>query len=234
MNLNLGDTQLIIEECKKLQCLRNQTAYILATAYHETAHTMEPVEEAYWLSDGWRKKNLRYYPWHGRGHVQMTWKNNYVRAARELGLPFDKEPALALQSEPSVKCLVRGCMKGWWTGKSIGDYITLQKSDFYGARRVVNGLDKASEIAKLAKQYDEALEKIGYGITDARDIPKPTAKPKIFKHIGTSKEIIAGGSAVVTAAGGLLSQLNDTSQTIVTITLCALLLIGGAVVANRF
>ena len=40
-------------------------AYIMATVKHETNNTFEPVEEAYWLSESWRKANLRYYPWHG-------------------------------------------------------------------------------------------------------------------------------------------------------------------------
>ena len=59
MNMNLGFTHLIVEECRKFGCLRNQAAYILATAYWETARTMHPVVEAYWLSEEWRKKNLR-------------------------------------------------------------------------------------------------------------------------------------------------------------------------------
>ena len=36
------------------------TAYALATASHETAHTMQPVREAFWLSENWRRANLRY------------------------------------------------------------------------------------------------------------------------------------------------------------------------------
>ena len=45
MNLNLGDTQDIISECKKQGLLRNQAAYVLATAYWETGRTMRPVTE---------------------------------------------------------------------------------------------------------------------------------------------------------------------------------------------
>lgn len=45
MNLNLGDTQLIINEAKKQGVLRNQLAYILATAYHETGGKMKSVSE---------------------------------------------------------------------------------------------------------------------------------------------------------------------------------------------
>jgi hypothetical protein len=38
------------------------TAYALATACHETAYTMQPVREAFWLSESWRRNHLRYYP----------------------------------------------------------------------------------------------------------------------------------------------------------------------------
>src|SRR5688572_29351341 len=62
------------------------TAYALATACHETACTMQPVREAFWLSENWRSRNLRYYPFYGRGYVQLTWKANYDKADRELGL----------------------------------------------------------------------------------------------------------------------------------------------------
>ena len=41
-------------------------AYMLATTFHETARTMLPVREAYWLSEDWRKQHLRYWPWYGR------------------------------------------------------------------------------------------------------------------------------------------------------------------------
>lgn len=169
MDLNLGDTQLILAECKKRGVLRNQAAYILATAKWETAHTMKPVREAFWLSDAWRKANLRYYPWYGRGYVQLTWKSNYERARDETGVNVIAEPDAAMRPEVAVPVLVVGCMEGWFTGKAMPDYVDLQRSDFVGARRVVNGTDKANQIASIARDYDEALKADGYG-------EKPAAK----------------------------------------------------------
>jgi hypothetical protein len=163
MNLNLGDTQLIIKEAKARGVLRNQLAYILATAYHETAHTMKPVEEAFWLSDTWRKNNLKYYPWHGRGYVQLTWDYNYKRAEDKLGIPFTKDPKLVMVPENAAKIIVLGMIEGWFTGKKLSDYITLQKSDFVNARRIINGVDKKDLIAGIAKDYDADLKRIGYG-----------------------------------------------------------------------
>jgi hypothetical protein len=62
-------------------------------------------------------------------------------------------------------------------------YITLDKSDFVDARRVVNGKDKASEIAAIARDYDAALKAIGYGEPKPADaapsIPAPSKPPAV-------------------------------------------------------
>ena len=164
VDLNLGDTRLIIAEAKAQGLLRNQLAYVLATALWETNHTVKPVVEAYWLSEAWRKRNLRYYPWHGRGYVQLTWKQNYEHAGRQLGIDLTTNPNAALVPETAAKILVRGSAEGWFTGKKLADYITLQKSDFEGARRIINGTDKARTIAGIAREYDAALLAEGYGV----------------------------------------------------------------------
>lgn len=163
VDLTTGHTRLIIDTCKRHGLLRNQAAYVLATARWETAHTMQPVKEAYWLSETWRKNNLRYYPWYGRGFVQLTWETNYQRAAREIGVPIDKRPELALDAPTAAEILVRGMSDGWFTGKKLSHYITLRASNFASARRIVNGTDKASEIAALAREYDALLKAEGYG-----------------------------------------------------------------------
>jgi len=180
-NLKLGNTQAIIKECANAGLYRNQAAYVLATAYWETGRTMKPVKEAYWLSEEWRKKNLRYYPWYGRGYVQLTWETNYRRASRELGIDFVGDKSRALQAVPAAKILVTGMKEGWFTRKRLDQYITLKKSDFRNARRIVNGMDKASTIASLAKQYDKQLRNTDYakraeGWTPATTTPD---KPKI-------------------------------------------------------
>lgn len=167
VNLNLGDTQLIIKTAKEYGLLRNELAYTLATPFHETAHTMKPVAEAYWIknAEGWRRKNLRYYPWYGRGYVQLTWEYNYLKAKEELGIDFIKDPTLAMIPEHAAKILVVGMKQGWFTGKKLSDYITLKKSDFYNARKIINGMDRAELIAGYARDYDAALLKAGYGVT---------------------------------------------------------------------
>jgi len=162
VNLDLGCTRQLIDESKSQGLLRNQCAYVLATSYWKTARTMKPVVEAYWLTEDWRRKNLRYYPWFGRGFVQLTWEANYQKAARELGVPFDEDPTLALDPANAAKIAVTGMREGWFTGKKLADYIDLQHSDFAGARRIINGNDKAAQIAQIASQYDAMLKAEGY------------------------------------------------------------------------
>lgn len=158
VDFNKGDTSLIVKECKKDGLSLEQAAYILATAWWETGRTMKPVKEAYWLSEGWRRDNLRYYPWYGRGYVQLTWQDNYKRAGQILGKNFITNPDIVMKPENSVEILVRGSMDGWFTGKKISDYIRTGKKDYRNARRVINGTDKAETIATLAVEYEGLLK----------------------------------------------------------------------------
>ncbi len=162
MDLSLGCTRMLIDESKAQGLLRNQCAYVLGTAFWETAHTMKPVVEAYWLSEDWRRRNLRYYPWFGRGFVQLTWEKNYQRAERETGSPVHQNPALALDPVVAAKIAVTGMKEGWFTGRDLNDFIDLQHSDFVNARRIINGTDRAQEIAVIAQHYDDALKAEGY------------------------------------------------------------------------
>jgi hypothetical protein len=168
MDLNLGDTRLIMAECKRHGCTIPQTAYILATAYWETARTMKPVMEAFWLSDEWRRKNLRYYPWHGRGFAQITWKANYIHAGKQLGKDLTTNPDVVMQPQIAAEILVRGSMEGWFTKHKLPDHVHAGRKDYIAARRVINGTDKASDIAELAERYEAALITANYSLT-----PKP-------------------------------------------------------------
>lgn len=171
MNLNLGDTQLIIKEAAKRGLLRNQLAYVLATAYHETAHTMKPVKE--YGGDKYLKSK-KYWPYVGRGYVQITWKVNYKKASDKLGVDFLKNPALLLEAKYAVPILIDGMVEGWFTTRKLSDYITLQKSDYVGARKIINGTDRDDLIASYAVEYETLLKGIGYG---EEPVQKPTEKP---------------------------------------------------------
>jgi hypothetical protein len=121
------------------------------------------VREAYWLSEEWRRNNLKYYPHYGRGYVQLTWAKNYARADDELDLggKLISNEDLALQPDIAARIMVHGMEGGWFTGKSLKDYLPLAGRagfDAYTqARRIINGQDRAANIAKEAQQFEEAL-----------------------------------------------------------------------------
>lgn len=195
MDLHKGDSALIMEECLKQKLTLQQMAYVLATAYWETNRTMKPVREAYWLPDQWRQDNLRYYPWYGRGYVQLTWERNYMHASRKVGVDLIADPDLAMRPYVAVPILVTGMMEGWFTGLSLPDYVRKGTVDYNGARRVVNGMDKSFEIAELARQYEATLKK-----AKNLNTVKTVGPPAALVGIGTA--IAAVFAALIKFFGG--------------------------------
>lgn len=153
MNLNLGDSQLIIAEAKRRDVPLNQLAYILATAYHETAHTMKPIKE---MGGEAYLKSKKYYPWYGRGYVQITWEYNY----KQYGITNADD---ALKPEVAMHVLFDGMLNGKFTGRRLDRYVNLEKSNYSSARQVVNKLDKYVLIAQHAVEYEKDLKEAGYG-----------------------------------------------------------------------
>lgn len=158
-------------------------AYVLATAYHETGMAMQPVLENLNYSaerllavfpnrftsdqarryarqperianrvyggrlgngdeesgDGWRYR--------GRGLVQITGRSNYAK----FGLEDD--PDRALEPDIAVPLLVEGMIAGQYTGKRLADYFDADEADWFNARKIINRLDRAADIAAYAKSY---------------------------------------------------------------------------------
>lgn len=138
-------------------------AYMLATAWHETNRTMQPVREAYWLSETWRKTHLRYYPHYGRGYVQLTWEINYDHADAKLGLQgaLIANPDLAMNSEIAAKIMRRGMDEGWFTGVKNSDVLptrgTATREQYMNGRTMINGHDKADLIEDYAQVFERGL-----------------------------------------------------------------------------
>ena len=136
-----------------------QWAYIFASVYHETAFTFHPVRESPRASEDWRKRNLRYYPYYGRGYIQITWDYNYAAYQKKTGIPLVKEPDLAMIPSTSWFILTDGFKYGVFTGKKISDYINDKKTDYLNARRCINGTDKAAIIKSYAETFESILKK---------------------------------------------------------------------------
>jgi len=156
-----GTIEAIKSECVRQGIgLKTQIAYVLATADHETNHTFKPVTEAYWLPDPdayLKAHHADYYPYYGRGYVQLTWDCNYEKYSKLLGKDLLKHPELALEPNSALFVLVHGFKTGAFTGRKIADYINAHETDFIMARRCINGKDKAEEIAALAKKHLKSL-----------------------------------------------------------------------------
>lgn len=134
-------------------------AYVLATAYHETGRTMRPVRE---IGRGRGRTYGRPDPqtghvYDGRGYVQITWKANYRRLGERLGVDLVAAPDRALEPGVAAAILVVGMKEGLFSGRSLAQSFAATKTDWIGARRIVNGLDRAAAIARYARAFHDAL-----------------------------------------------------------------------------
>ena len=149
-------------------------AYCLATAYHETAHTMKPIAE---YGHGHGHPYGRPGPdgqcAYGRGFVQLTWRENYVHADNKLGLQgaLIKNFELALEPGIAARVLIYGMIDGWFTKFKLSDYFNVQVCDWFHARRIINGVDRAALISGYAKDFYDSLLASQYVATNAGDNP---------------------------------------------------------------
>jgi len=156
--------EAILNEAETQGTKLQHLAYMLATTFHETAHTMQPIEEygkgkgrKYGQPAGPYKK--RYY---GRGFVQLTWLFNYEKATEELNYDLVQFPERAMELSIATAILFAGMEQGWFTGKKLSDYIGKNGADYRNARRVINGVDRALQIAGQARSFEKALRAAEY------------------------------------------------------------------------
>ena len=145
-------------------------AYGLATAWHETAATMQPIKErggdAYFrrmydirgdrphvaarLGNTEPGDGVRFA---GRGYVQLTGRANYERYG------LTDHPDDAMKPGVAARILVDGMENGRFTGKKLADYLP---GDYRGARRIINGTDRAELVAGHAEAFEAALKAGGW------------------------------------------------------------------------
>lgn len=162
-------------EAQELTDLR-WLAYIMATAYHETAKTMQAIAEygkgkkydygkKLKMGGGPGKRVAYDEPdkiFYGRGHTQNTWYENYQRLTKAAAIQgktwdFLNDPDLLLQMEPSIWATFFAMRVGLYTGRKLSDYFNEKKEDWINARKIINGLDKAELIADCSKKFYQAL-----------------------------------------------------------------------------
>lgn len=186
-NQNVKGFDYVIAEGENRKVLLNDLAYMMATAWLETGHTMQPIKEyggpSYYTRmydiRGSRPKKAKElgntspgdgarYP--GRGYVQLTGKSNYAKASKKFGVDFVKYPDKVMEKQYALPIFFVGMEEGWFTGKKLRDFIdTIDESDeedgkeYEGARRIINGTDKAKTIAGYALIFEKALKAAEYG-----------------------------------------------------------------------
>lgn len=206
---------------------RTTLAYALATAYHETGGRMVPVREGFASTDAGARSavnNLarrrgpgssvaRYaqpqpphgHVYYGRGHVQLTWLDNYRRSSADAGVDLVANPDAMLDPVISARVLILGLIDGRWNGRGHGiehyedqDGLPgLSEVEAIAARRTVNVQDKASQIAAYYRAFDAAL--VAGGMPQVSDIIP--ARP------ATPQEPPTGGQVAPPRTSGLLAAL---------------------------
>ena len=157
-------------------------AYMLATAYHETAYTMQAITEyggvRYFdkYDTGRLAERLGNtpeadgdgYKYRGRGHVMITGYGNYKKFTDILGIDLVNSPDLALDPIVSAKILTIGSLKGTFTTRRLSQYIKygLEYSEWVNARRVINGVDKNTVIADYAIKFLQCIKIERVQVTD--------------------------------------------------------------------
>lgn len=113
------------------------------------------------------------YRFRGRGLCQLTGRRNYARASLLAGVDLIANPDRAKELRLSVVIMFDAMTNGWFTGKKLSDYLDQSPPDFVNARRTINGLDKAEQIAGFARKFLEALT-----VSQARPVPAPAPAPR--------------------------------------------------------
>ncbi|NTB96930.1 hypothetical protein G6M84_10415 [Agrobacterium tumefaciens] len=174
---------------------REYLAYTLASEFRETGGRMQPVRETLASSDAgaikaldkayaagklgqvkepyWRKdKDGK--SWYGRGRIQITHKRNYEKLGKRLGVDLVGNPDLALDPVISARITIIGMLEGLFTGKKLSHYFSASKSDPVGARRIVNGTDKAKLIAGYYQNFLDAIN-AAYEVSEKGERPADVA-----------------------------------------------------------
>ena len=177
----VGGSNAIVAACEGWPV--SWTAYALATAYHETAGTMQPIKEIgsynYFMG--------RYDPsgkkpalardlgntqvgdgakFAGRGYVQLTGRRNYSKATSELGVDLVAAPDRAMEPEIAAQIMRHGMAEGWFTSVELPDLLPMRgqalQGQFVKARKIINGTDRALLIAGYALEFQAALWAAGW------------------------------------------------------------------------
>lgn len=211
-----GTTAILDEwERRRLTDARH-LAYMLATTFHETDRSMQPIHEhggpSYFAKYDGRADLGNTHPgdgnrFHGRGYVQLTGRRNYMRAGAVLGIDMVANPDFALVPKYAAFIMFTGMAEGWFTGKKLSDYFNARTTDWLNARRIINGTDKAQTIANYARTFHAALTMAANGdvhpVAVAPPDPPHDAAPAEKPVVSPPVQQTAIGAAIVVVLGAV-------------------------------
>lgn len=179
--VHVAGCNLILDECERRHWDTRWIAYALATTYHETAHTMQPVPENGRGAGKAYGVIINGKVYYGRGYVQLTWIDNYRKIGDLLKVDLVGNPELALSPPIAAQILCEGMDHGLFTGKKLADFFNGTKTDWENARRIINGLDRAALIAGYAQHFYAAMKDtvvVPLPKAPAPELKPPPAPPK--------------------------------------------------------
>lgn len=166
-----------------------QFANVLGTTFLETGATMQPIHEfgnrdyfmrmydktgarpakAVELGNTMEGDGERFA---GRGYVQLTGRANYRKATRMLrtagiigpDIDFEANPDLVMKPDYAAHIMFLGMEEGLFTGRKLDDLVDVEAdgdehADFVKARAIINGTDRAENIADYSDSFLAALRK---------------------------------------------------------------------------
>lgn len=215
-------TVAILDRALAVRTPLRHLAYMLATAFHETAATMQPILETRnakdkanpsidlaikrldnsfaagklpWVSKPYWRKDADGKSWLGRGLVQLTHKVNYVRVGKMIGVDLATDPDRAMDPGIAISIMFFGMTRGDFTGRPLSDYLDGSTPDYFNARRVINGTESARKVAGYAERFEQALVASGYS-SDAK--PAEIVKP-VVSDLPPRAEPSGGGAVAAPA-----------------------------------
>jgi hypothetical protein len=108
-------------------------------------------------------------------------------------MDFVKYPDEVMRPNIAAKILVQGMDRGDFTGRGLDSYINEAKTDYVKARYIVNGQDKAKEIADIAYTYQKAI-KYEQVIAKNKTYKREAAGVALAGVAGTAGTAIVGDS----------------------------------------
>jgi murein DD-endopeptidase MepM/ murein hydrolase activator NlpD len=210
---NAIEVAIVREALRQGVQVDDQIVYMLATASGESGDGRDMVEI-------WDGKGLQAtydgrlgnnqtgdgFKYRGRGLSQVTGKERYQFFSKVLGIDVVADPDKMASPQVAVPTLVKGMIQGWFTGRKLGAYIDATKSDFYNARRTINGIvpSQVNKYLNLAKQYQVRLPALKAQVGLINAPPKAPAVDPVVKSTEPVVPVVDPLAAPATVKGNRL------------------------------